>query len=68
MKRLVVFLILLSMVCIPASAENIHWVNFDVPYESLKYAMEIDIATYEQDKHIDWVESLALAAFASATE
>ena len=33
-----------------------------MPYESLKYAMDADIATYEQEKHISWIDSLALAA------
>jgi hypothetical protein len=34
---------------IPANADPIKWVNFDVPYESLKYAMDTDIATAEQE-------------------
>ena len=47
---------------IPASAEPIRWVDFSVPYESLKYAMEQDIATFEQEKHISWIDILALSA------
>lgn len=55
-------LILLLIPIIPAHAETLRWVDFDVPYESLKYAMDVDIATFEQEKHLDWVDILALAA------
>lgn len=47
---------------IPVRAETIKWVDFQVPYESLKYAMDIDIATFDQEKHISWIDILALAA------
>lgn len=33
-----------------------------MPYESLKYAMDTDIATFDQEKHISWIDVLALAA------
>lgn len=46
----------------PVSAQMIRWVDFKVPYESLKYAMQIDIETFEKEKHIDWIEILALSA------
>jgi murein DD-endopeptidase MepM/ murein hydrolase activator NlpD len=36
-------------------------VDFHVPYESLKYAMEQDIATFDQEQHISWIDALALA-------
>jgi len=63
MKRRVFLLVLLICVTVlPASAEPIKWVDFAVPYESLKYAMEQDIATFDQEKHIGWIESLSLAA------
>ena len=55
-------LMMLSFFAIPAKAERINWVDFGVPYEALKYAMDIDIATAEQEKHISWIDSLALAA------
>jgi len=32
-----------------------------VPYESLKYAMEQDIATFDEEKHLSWIDVLALA-------
>lgn len=37
----------------------IKWVDFDVTYQALKDAMELDMLTFEQDLHISWVESLA---------
>lgn len=62
MRRLVLFILVLSMLGVPASAEDfIKWVDFQVPYESLRYAMNADIETFEQEKHIDWVDALALA-------
>lgn len=62
MKRLLICLALLGLICIPVNAQTIRWVDFKVPYESLKYAMDVDIATYEGEKHIDWIEALSLAA------
>lgn len=44
------------------SAKPISWVDFQVPYESLKYALDQDIATFEQEKHTPWIDILALAA------
>lgn len=63
MKRRL-FLVMLSLWLLvqPVSAETIRWVDFNVPYESLKYAMDTDIATFEQEKHISWIDVLALAA------
>ena len=63
MKRWIFFVLILALLpVIPVSAEPIKWVNFDVPYESLKYAMDTDIATSEQEKHISWIDILALSA------
>ena len=62
MKRCIFVLILLAAMVIPVRAEGIRWVDFDVPYESLKYAMEQDIATFDQEQHISWIDALALAA------
>ena len=62
-KRWILFaLILLMIPVIPAKAEPIKWVDFAVPYESLEYAMHADIQTAEQEKHISWIDILALAA------
>ena len=55
-------LCLIALTVIPVSGkEPIRWVDFQASYESLKYAMNVDIATAEQEKHIDWVDILALA-------
>ena len=63
MKRFFLcFLILFPVLAVPAKADPIKWVDFDVPYESLKYAMEQDIATFEAEKHISWIDILVLAA------
>ena len=48
--------------CLPVSADFIKWVDFDVPYESLQYAMNVDIDSFEGDQHISWIDILSLAA------
>ena len=55
------FLCLLITLVLPVNAETIRWVDFKVPYESLKYAMEADIRTSEQEQHISWIDILAVA-------
>ena len=63
MKRWILFVLILVMLpVLPAKAEPIKWVDFSVPYESLRYAMNADIETKEQEKHISWIDSLSLAA------
>ena len=62
MKRRMLFICLLIWTLVlPVSAEPIKWVDFGVPYESLKYAMDIDISTAEKEKHLDWIEILTVA-------
>ena len=62
MKRLFSLLLVVCLLpVLPVKADTIKWVDFQVPYESLKYAMEQDIATNEQEKHISWIDALALA-------
>ena len=61
MKRLFCLCLAVAVLIIPVRAEPIKWVDFQIPYESLKYAMEVDIQTFDQEKHIRWVDSLALA-------
>lgn len=61
-RRLIIVFALALVLVLTANAETIKWVDFQVPYESLKYAMDADIATFEQEKHISWIDSLALAA------
>jgi hypothetical protein len=61
MKRLFC-LLLVFVVVMPVRAELIKWVDFNVPYSSLKYAMDRDIETFDQEKHISWIDILSLAA------
>ena len=63
MKRFLLLFMLVPLFVLPASADYIRWVNFSVPYESMKYALDQDIATSEQAKHVNWIEILALAAY-----
>lgn len=52
----------MSMLAVPVAAEEpIKWVDFQIPYESLRYAMNADIQTFEEEKHISWIDILALA-------
>jgi len=61
-RRFFYCVLLIFMLAVPAAAEEpIKWVDFQIPYESLKYAMDADIKTYDQEKHIRWVDALALA-------
>ena len=61
-RRFVICMILVISLVMPVAAEPIRWLDFGVPYESLKYAMDQDISTFEQEKHISWIDILALAA------
>ncbi len=61
-RRFFIVCLCIALFAIPVRAETIRWVDFGVPYESLKYAMDTDIATFDQEKHISWIDSLALAA------
>ena len=60
--RIFVALLLIFSMALPVAAEPIRWVDFGVPYESLRYALDVDIQTFEQEKHISWIDVLALAA------
>ena len=63
MKRRIFLCILLTLsLSVPAYSAPIKWVDFGVPYESLKYAMETDISTFEREKHLSWIDILSLAA------
>ena len=62
MRRLFLCILILSLLVLPVSAEEpIRWVDFQIPYESLRYAMDVDITTSEQEKHISWIDIFALA-------
>jgi murein DD-endopeptidase MepM/ murein hydrolase activator NlpD len=60
--RIFIALLLIFSMALPVTAEPIRWVDFGVPYESLRYALDVDIQTFEQEKHISWIDALALAA------
>ena len=61
MKRIFLCLFLIMAMALPVQGSTIKWVDFGVPYESLKYALEQDIATFDQEKHISWIDALAVA-------
>jgi murein DD-endopeptidase MepM/ murein hydrolase activator NlpD len=61
-RRFFLCLLLVAGLVMPVQAAPIKWVDFNVPYESLKYAMEQDITTFDQEKHISWIDTLSLAA------
>ena len=62
LRRFALCMALISALAVPVRGDTIKWVDFDVPYESLKYAMDADIGSYEKEKHICWIDALALAA------
>lgn len=45
-----------------AEGENIKWVDFNISCEALSKAYEIDVSTYKEDVHINWIELLAYTA------
>ena len=62
MKRRILFAcVFIWMLSLQVYAEPIKWVDFAVPYESLKYAMDTDISTAETEKHISWIDILAVS-------
>ncbi|MBQ8769385.1 MAG: M23 family metallopeptidase [Oscillospiraceae bacterium] len=61
-RRIFLCFLLIFGLILPVRAEPIKWVDFHVPYESLHYALQRDIETYEQEKHVGWIEILSLAA------
>ncbi|HIW73689.1 MAG TPA: M23 family metallopeptidase [Firmicutes bacterium] len=42
--------------------DYIKWVDFDVPYELLSHALDLDIASHDTDTPVSWIELLAYAA------
>ena len=69
MKRCFAVLVIFSMLfAVPAQAAPIQWVDFSVPYESLEYAMNADIESYEKEKHLGWIEILSVAACSLSTK
>lgn len=62
LRRLCSVYLILATIILPVQAETINWVDFKVPYESLKYAMDTDIASSEKEKHISMIDILSVAA------
>lgn len=59
------FALLLAAVLLSGSvraADYITWVDFDVPYEAMRRALDLDIASQGKEKAISWIDILALAA------
>ena len=61
-RRIILSILVIAIVVSPVRAETIKWVDFNVPYESMKYALDQDIVTFDQEKHLSWIDILALAA------
>lgn len=61
-RRIFAFMLMVSLLVLPVRAEPIRWVDFQVSYESLKYAMDLDIATFDREIHLPWTRVLAMAA------
>ena len=61
-RRIFISIFLCVVLALPVRADAIKWVDFQVPYESLKYALDRDVATFEQEKHLNWIDILALSA------
>ncbi len=61
LRRFLIFVLLAALV-IPVRAQPIRWVDFDVPYESLEYAMARDVESFDKEQHISWIDILAVAA------
>ena len=39
--------------------KQLKWVEFNVPYEPLKQAMDIDVDSYQDRIHVSWIDLLA---------
>ena len=61
-RRMFLCLLLAFTLAIPARGAPIRWVDFDVGYEAMAYALEQDIKTFDGEKHLSWIDILALAA------
>ena len=63
-RRMVLFFLLLGLLTPGASAYEgtIQWVDFNVGYPALQQALDIDVASQGEEKPLDWIEILALAA------
>ena len=60
-RRFLLCIMLIAAMVFPVRSEPLRWVDFQIPYESLKYSMDQDIETFEQEKHLNWIDILTLA-------
>ena len=60
-RRFLLCIMLIAAMVFPVRGEPLRWVDFQIPYESLKYSMDQDIETFEQEKHLNWIDILTLA-------
>ena len=56
------YLIFISAVATEDTETHIKWVEFHVPYSVLERAMQHDIESYHTEKHICWIDLLAVLA------
>lgn len=62
LRRFFVLCMVLGLCFVPAGADTIKWVSFDVGVDSLRYAMQEDIKSFDTEKHISWIDILSVAA------
>lgn len=65
MKKRILLCVLSILLLAPqvfAEDEVLHWVEFNVDYPALQRALDIDIASQGEEKPLDWIDILALAA------
>lgn len=65
MKRRLFLCILVVLLLLPAGSAHaapIKWVDFNISSEALQYAMDADMESFEQEKHLSWIDILAVAA------
>jgi len=62
LRRIFLLLMILALVPVRAAAEPIRWAEFEVPWESLDHAMNVDIRSADSELHVSWIDILAVAA------
>ncbi len=60
-RRIFIIIVTVMLIAQSVQAKPISWGDFKVPYASLKYAMDTDILTSDREKHISWIDILAVA-------
>ena len=62
MKRFLLSILCIPLLVLPVNGQTIRWVDFQVPVESLEYALDQDIQSLDKEKHLPWIDILAMAA------